>query len=416
MLKRVLHTAQQVVTHEETHTESVIENTVNAPAGVVVKGDSRQGSTTGAQLFDVESCTEVSSNRFYGELLENGYVSVSYDNSESASTKEVLLFSPLLAIEPSTKYRAVLELPEWENIFSFCITNGHNAAQTQFNEFIQINEWNYKEVSSKIFVYDVSTQEDVSMQEYGFRTLVVGKPNSVIKVKYRLSLISMNVSNYNWEPYTGGKPSPSLAYPQEIISTFGVLKAINNGYNGDKLRESQITIPELRAIPGTDIRDELVVYPDGSGKIVRNACKAKLVSGGLRLVEQQEGFIIYILDGILIRIFGFAEYTKYNGVNGIGNVNCTHFKNCWIGGNYHLYMKFCIDECGELPTLEEVKSLIDNEDVYILYALQNPIEEPLTSEQVGILRTAQYHTEIIWEGLDEHLKPEVEVTAKHIGR
>ena len=74
MFKRVLHAANQVVTHEETHTgkELVIENTVNAPAEVWVRGDSWQGKTTGAQLFDANAVS--SEGESIKEVTQNGYI------------------------------------------------------------------------------------------------------------------------------------------------------------------------------------------------------------------------------------------------------------------------------------------------------------------------------------------------------
>lgn len=54
MLKRVLHAANQVITHPETHVgrELTIENTVNDKVDLLkITGDSWQGKTTGAQLM-----------------------------------------------------------------------------------------------------------------------------------------------------------------------------------------------------------------------------------------------------------------------------------------------------------------------------------------------------------------------------
>ena len=401
MLKRVLHTAQQIVVHEETHTESVIENTVNAPANVTVKADGWQGSTTGAQLLNLPDYEDDEC------IISNGIITIK-DAKYGRN-----LFVPVDIDLPKGTYTFGLVTDAFENTSS--------EYQIQFSLFR----------SNSIYDNILSTGwRGISWSENGKRTTtleidehasffnidIINKTGIYDNFRFYV-MLNEGSTALSWESYTGNAPSPSPAYPQDIISTSGVLKSTNNAWNGDKLRESQITIPELRAIPGTDIRDELVVYPDGSGKIVRKAWKIKLVSDGLSQNWIRDTGVSYKIDNYTGRNIGSTIYDSGEPYN---NQICTHMVNTnsraiLVGRNF--YIEFYVrDGYKSLPTLDDVKSMIDNDDVYLLYALKTPIEEPLTAEQISILRTAQHHTEIIWEGLDEHLKPEVEVTAKHIGR
>ena len=69
----------------------------------------------------------------------------------------------------------------------------------------------------------------------------------------------------DYEPYTGGAPSPSPDYPQEIKS---VENCSMNVSNADGTETQTAPIPfTLRGIG--DVRDELYVYADGTGKLVR---------------------------------------------------------------------------------------------------------------------------------------------------
>lgn len=388
MLKRMLHTAQQIVTHEEPHTESVLENTVNAPAQVTVKADGWQGSTDGVNVYDGGSITctwENAEDRSINVNIGNKYIGVNFGNVFENGGYMSFYCDTDIPIKAYIAYAPVSSSTGFTEIARAYIRKGYNAfvmPSYVFNEVqtgvrIQIRKENHVESPGTPYTFTMSNMFVKTGQE-----------------------------EHDYEPYTGGMPSPSPAYPQDVISTSGVLKATNNGYNADKLRVSQITIPELRAIPGTDIRDELVVYPDGSGKIVRRVWEDRITSYNFTLNNENDNSISY--------------RKRINSPKGTDKCISTHFiyksNTCSIiiGNGENIYIKF--NPKSIMPTLEALKTFLDENEVYILYELEAPIEEPLTAEQVGILRTAQYHTELIWEGLDEHLKPEVEIVAKHIGR
>lgn len=70
---------------------------------------------------------------------------------------------------------------------------------------------------------------------------------------------------HEWEPYTGGAPSPSPDYPQEIKSVEDCTMAVSSE-DGAKTQEAAIPF----ALHGNgNVRDELYVYVDGTGKLVR---------------------------------------------------------------------------------------------------------------------------------------------------
>ena len=68
-----------------------------------------------------------------------------------------------------------------------------------------------------------------------------------------------------YEPYVGGKPSPSPDYPQPLVASEGSLTA--SGRTGTT--PTTVTLPVLRAIPGTDIRDTLAYIGGGQWRVTR---------------------------------------------------------------------------------------------------------------------------------------------------
>lgn len=68
-----------------------------------------------------------------------------------------------------------------------------------------------------------------------------------------------------YEPYVGGKPSPSPDYPQPLVASEGALTA--SGRTGTT--PTTVMLPVLRAIPGTDIRDELMYIGNDQWRVTR---------------------------------------------------------------------------------------------------------------------------------------------------
>lgn len=68
-----------------------------------------------------------------------------------------------------------------------------------------------------------------------------------------------------YEPYVGGQPSPSPDYPQPLVASEGSLTA--SGRTGTT--PTTVSLPVLRAIPGTDIRDELTYIGGGQWQVTR---------------------------------------------------------------------------------------------------------------------------------------------------
>lgn len=87
-----------------------------------------------------------------------------------------------------------------------------------------------------------------------------------------------------YEPYVGGQPSPSPDYPQPLVAAEGALTA--SGRTGTT--PTIVTLPTLRAIPGSDIRDTLAYIGGGQWQVTRRVGVVQLTGtetwtiGGLK--------------------------------------------------------------------------------------------------------------------------------------
>ena len=68
-----------------------------------------------------------------------------------------------------------------------------------------------------------------------------------------------------YEPYVGGQPSPSPDYPQPLVASEGSLTA--SGRTGTT--PTTVTLPTLRAIPDSDIRDTRAYIGGGQWQVTR---------------------------------------------------------------------------------------------------------------------------------------------------
>ena len=390
MLKRVLHATNQVVTHEEIHTgkELAIESTVNAPAEVRVKGDSWQRSTTGAQLLDVAgNMKDYEIGNFKWTINQDGSITARGSTGEG---QYAVLNGYHMSLPVGSYTLSAISASNIRTIFK-------------------------KKVDGAITYYissgnAVNFEIDGTEEEMYFYTQV--QPNTTVDETI-YPMLNAGSTALPWEPYTGNVPSPSTEYPQDIISTSGILKSTNNSLGGrDKLRESQITVPELRAIPGTDVRDELVVYEDGTGKIVRRV-KNVIYDNEKSIASLDSVGKLFKLGGEILsnhnQLHGMCCCDKFIS-KGLQVARSSDYAITSYGNYLYIRNK-------DLTTVEEAKAWIVNNPITVFAPLVTPTEEPLTAAEVqGFLRTHQYHTEIGFEGLDEHLEPEVEVKCRVLGR
>lgn len=184
---------QNVLVGSETGSRVCVTDAFEAPLeGLVVYGKSTQVTTTGAQLLDLTDLvgkTETRNGATY-KINEDQSISVSGTPTEytSFSLKRISLKAG-----------------------TYCLSNDVSVG----NVFIQLiggknTEKNFilEEDSDFVDVYIVFNVMENNTKSFNFTfTPMLNAGDTVLP----------------WEPYTGGKPSPSPEYPQEIVSADRVI-------------------------------------------------------------------------------------------------------------------------------------------------------------------------------------------------
>lgn len=200
----------------------------------------------------------------------------------------------------------------------------------------------------------------------------------------------------DYEPYTGGKPSPSTEYPQEITSC-GENGTINLEIAGDNAEPQTLIIPTPNGLLGLKV-EENGNYTDENGqqwitdeidlargKYVQRIRKI-ILDGNIdtKHVGQHENGTKYL--GIILQE---KDYTLK-----ASNMLCTRYIRAeWTNKNGYVYSTkkdavFITDN--RFTDLETTKKIIGEEKPVIIYPLLTPIETDLPPETIAAFK--QLHT------------------------
>ena len=199
-----------------------------------------------------------------------------------------------------------------------------------------------------------------------------------------------------YEPYTGGAPSPSPEYPQEIRSVENCTVTISNA-DGTESQSALIPVT-LRGIG--DVRDELYVYEDGSGKLVQRITCEKPNITDIKTDRESDVAISLRIDTAISEnsIQNFIRSNMFIR----GNTLTPYKIACYQKSIYPSFPK------DKYPTYDDAVNYVRNLDFYVMYA-HDPIETTLTAEQVKALfelRTCYGGTNVTFQS-DNGVEPVV---------
>ena len=214
-------------------------------------------------------------------------------------------------------------------------------------------------------------------------------------IQYLAKQLMLNVGGESlpWEPYTGGKPSPSPEYPQEITSAGdnGTLE-VKIADSGEKSQRLIIQMPNgLAGIPVTSggnytdevgqqwVCDEIDltrgvsiqriekhIFGNNDSFVIDTALDEKLNRFSWREYQSKAKKETPIMCDIF-KFSGFSELKQENSMYGAKN-----FSRCFI------YVDKNISE-------EKFKALINGKKSF--YVLETPIITPLTSEEIAAYKS-----------------------------
>ena len=204
------------------------DGTYDDVVGVAAQGRGKQQTYSGAQLLDISTCT-INSAKPYGlTITRDGDVVKIQGTAVPDNVGDLNFFVLLWA--PNTDL------------------SGKGYVITPFLLQGSIDR-----------IYGLRTAEETAIA-----CGLILTEGEAVDVALRLMASVDTPTAY--EPYVGGQPSPSPDYPQPLVAAEGRL--MSGGWTGTTL--TAVTLPVLRAIPGTDIRDTLVYIGGGQWQVTRN--------------------------------------------------------------------------------------------------------------------------------------------------
>ena len=349
-----------------------------------ILGNSHQDSTTGKQLFDVSALKNISGF----SVDEDGFIMQKVYNTTSPKTLKELIPS----IEAGKSYYLSVDNPDdFTGFFGFTGS---------------VSAW-YK---NQTFVL----KED----DLNIRPGIVSKVGG--NTRYRL-MITEGQTASPYEPYTGGKPSPSHDYPQQIK---------NVGKWNDEKQKYEVDVKVTNAEQNWSKEQVLTLTSD------------RPLTKWDRLVEQG-GEIGWLYAGVVIDRFD-GQSNKISIANKQGNVQnfSIRFENVANGnGNSDIFvdkyravqLSYTKAEYGiccnwndgvkyfsapneNVATVDEFKAWLIENPLKIAYETTNPEFVPLPqSEQDAVRNLKTYYptTVIMVDGGDVDAGIEVEYAVKN---
>ena len=268
-----------------------------------------------------------------------------------------------------------------------------------------------------------------------FRLFIRTKNAFTGKVKAIISKAPINPDLY--EPYTGGKPSPSIEYPQEIVSVGDKGEIGVSVYGGNLIPETQIvdvsfnkkeepqiltlkTPNGLSGIPVptggnyTDSNGKQWVCDEidfGRGKYVQrvkkifvngNCKKEKEQSNGLYRAAYIDNSLSDNVTGILCdKLFMSEDLFTERCTQGYGRIYLSIFLNRLKNG--------------ENSTEEDLNEFLRENPLTFLCVLKRPIERDLTQEEVETYKAlhTNYPTTVIMNDENAGMKVSYVADTKH---
>ena len=190
----------------------------------------------------------------------------------------------------------------------------------------------------------------------------------------------------SYEPYTGGQPSPSPDYPQEIKSVVNPVVKVSNE---DGAKSQIVALPyTLNAVPVSsggnvtiDGQQYIADYVDVErGKLVR-MCKKKAIPNNVDWALQVQSGNYKI--GYSNKVFNDMASTREDIKKSISNFGSSSltWSNKFCFGKSNVFWINPYANNGEL-TSNDINNFLTEHPIEVVYHLITPIEEELTPEEL----------------------------------
>ena len=190
---------------EATGNEITIDSKSNWMQLESIEGNTTQLQTTGAQLFDANKIPSKS---------QGGATVVNNDDGSFTITGTGVLTETFYSEHIYSKDKTLQVLKPGKYNISKSDVYPRCA-------FLLLGTGLNKEITSQTAIPIEITAEDLMVNDVHLVISIFGNKNSTIKpgtIKPMVWMKETIPTDSDWEPYTGGKPSPSPDYPQEIVN------------------------------------------------------------------------------------------------------------------------------------------------------------------------------------------------------
>lgn len=255
----------------------ILYKSVSGNVGLKIQGKTEQKTYTGKNLLDCSGLVETISNgvTFTPAYDENG--NLEYINVNGTASKETRFY-----------FAKATELPTGSYIFTGCPKNGAGGTYVigAYCYVDDVQKWNLEIGNGITFV--ASNSLVIEERHTGMSPCIIISANYTCDNLKFYPMLRISTEDETYEPYVGGKPSPSPSYPQEIKSV--VLNTIktrtknlfhfpNVYYNGTGLTlakntdgtyslNGNVTGNEIRFLGSYANTDKVITLKNGNYKCV----------------------------------------------------------------------------------------------------------------------------------------------------
>ena len=208
---------QKYVENQEKGNPSVCKNCAEAPfKDLHIYGRSEQMTTTGAQLFDAASIKK--NDKIQVEISDNSYtiqMTTTINESGSPSNRVYIAINHVIEGDFSGKtvtlsYDGVnSDVPNERYVIGLMYNTDDGRTH-----YLSLQKDMPKSISVTLPENTTNLTLRLFITEFTSPTV----PAGTYTVTIQGAMLTEGSEKKDWEPYTGGKPSPSPDYPQEIVS------------------------------------------------------------------------------------------------------------------------------------------------------------------------------------------------------
>lgn len=342
-------------------TQVTVDDAWEAPIpGMEIAGNSEQFSTTGAQLLDLSAVSKSAGGAVIN-TADGGY----QISGTGALTKAFSASYQLDYLKNHLKpgnliLKSELTMPK----LYVRIWDGSTVlAEMQGNSTKQI------------------TQEMINNENMRVECFLYGSAGSIITPGTYHPMLYQD-GDGTWEPYTGGRPSPSPEYPQEIVSTDVTAVTVTGEPYQSKTAAIALTEP-LRGIG--DVRDR-IICKDGVWGVERKI--VPLILNGSETWNQ------FNTSGS--KSFGVADFDSLIKIGSAllcDRLSEDKADNVWNGVRDNIiaysysstkYLRIFLNSTATLDTL---KALLSADPMHVIAECKSPTWEPLPADTQAALNT-----------------------------